>query len=99
MEYRYILFEVFAGPKAEKKYRIYANGEVEGFGDDARVVNCYPLLIQSEIRRYCEANGIPFKSPGTTKRSKPSRSGAKHSTRRKSAGSTGAKKAAAAGVK
>lgn len=59
-KYREILFEVWTGPTAEKRYRIYANGQIEGFDDDARVINGYPLLVTRALRRYASANGIAF---------------------------------------
>jgi hypothetical protein len=78
MDYRDILFEVWTGPAAETRYRIYANGEVEGFGDDARVINCYHSLLTRELRRYSAANGIAFKSPAEKTSTSP-REGAGHS--------------------
>lgn len=39
---RELLFKVIA---EGREYRIYTNGEIEGFGPDARVFNYYPQRV------------------------------------------------------
>lgn len=56
-----LLFRV----KAEgREYRIYTSGRIEGFGSDARIFNCYPLLLAVNIRRHLDAR--PTESPRTS---------------------------------
>ncbi len=44
-----VLFEVLA---ERRKYVIYANGKVEGFGESAIVFNHYPVLRAKEIQEF-----------------------------------------------
>ena len=42
------LFRILSG---DREYRIYTNGEVVGFGDDAVVINNFPfLMVDAELR-------------------------------------------------
>ncbi len=77
-------FEVWRGPTAAKRYRIYGNGQIEGFDYDARVINGYPSLVTRALRRYASENGIAFEFDGATNGSTSSCEGAEHSTGRKS---------------
>lgn len=45
---RDLLFRVIEG---EKEYRIYSNGQVEGFGDGAIVVNYFDRLLATAIQK------------------------------------------------
>lgn len=76
MEYREILFEVWS---ERGKFRIYANGDVEGFGDKLTIINSFPLLRERYVRDYLDANGMESKSP-TAIGSTSSLEGAAHST-------------------
>ncbi len=76
MGYRDILFEVWS---EDKRYRIYADGSVEGFGEEALIFNMFPLLRDRAIRLYCEAKGIKSMLP-TTRRSKSAKRGAGQGT-------------------
>ncbi len=47
------VFEILVGPrgtKAARRYSIYANGRVEGFGDDVAVINRIPGLLERVVR-------------------------------------------------
>lgn len=43
-----IIFEVIT-PQAN--YRIYANGKIEGFGEDAIIINRFPILARAYFLR------------------------------------------------
>jgi hypothetical protein len=59
MTYREILFEIVETVSG-KKYRIYENGETEGFPEGTIVANRYGMVRDAILRRYASANGIAF---------------------------------------
>ena len=86
MQYREILFEVWEPPGPDaKKYRIYANGEVEGFPGGSMVVNRYGMVRDALLRRYASENGIEFDPDWPRNSSTDSLVGGGHSTRLKGA--------------
>ena len=50
MKHREVLFKVLTG-LGDHEYVIYDNGEIEGFSDDAIVLNYYPALLKDAIYR------------------------------------------------
>ena len=94
MKYREILFEVWSDLG---KFRIYANGQVEGFGKTKLTINQFPLLKEQFLRDYLSAKGIAFQS-ATEIDSTSSSVGAAHSTNG-SSGSDGEHISAALGEK
>ena len=48
-----LLFGVITG---ENDYKVYTNGEIEGFEKVAKIINRYPMLLAREISRVKERN-------------------------------------------
>jgi hypothetical protein len=44
-----LLFVVIVG---DHRYSIYRTGEIEGFGEDALIINRYPVLVAAEIEEF-----------------------------------------------
>lgn len=54
---RELLFEVFADGR---EYRIYTNGEIEGFPEASYLHNCFPVLLAlhlEDLRKTCSQSG------------------------------------------
>ena len=70
---RDLLFRVIEG---EKEYRIYSNGQIEGFGEGAIVINYFDRLLATAIQKHAHLHNhlaIPC-GPGIeqTKKWRPS---------------------------
>jgi hypothetical protein len=65
MQNRQLLFKVTMGVGGHE-YTIYTNGEIEGFGAGALIVNYYPALLASDRVQRPE-NGTPSAPAFTTR--------------------------------
>jgi hypothetical protein len=54
-----LLFRIFA---QEREYRIYTNGQVEGFGEHVKVINYFPRLCSDLLQ---EASAPKHSEEGT----------------------------------
>jgi hypothetical protein len=72
-----ILFKVIF---REHEYVMYTNGQIEGFGEGAVVVNYYPLLADSIYVHASGANGIASAPSCPTSKCNEDLVGAAHAT-------------------
>ena len=74
-----LLFKVLMGIGGHE-YVIYTNGEIEGFGEGAFVVNCYDQLLALDRVQRSGANGISSSDAATRSGRRDDLAGASHST-------------------
>jgi hypothetical protein len=74
---REVLFKVVV---REHEYVMYTNGQIEGFGEGAVVVNYYPLLAASLYVHASGANGIASAPSCPTSKCNEDLVGATHAT-------------------
>jgi hypothetical protein len=65
---RQLLFKVMMGVGGHE-YRVYEDGEIEGFGDGAIVINYFPALLSMYLAQASSPSGISDPTCDTRPRS------------------------------